>query len=335
MQIPPTCRPPVNRQTGVKTLPFPKPRLWVVINNLTIFLQIEKINLRREDTFQISGLLTTDISEENQLLARVALDGRFHIRMLNRLSGEVCNTIASECDHTPACLIAHPTKAGFVFEGCSECQVIRSYEIQTAECKLVHTGSRPTRMCHGPNSSILVQCRDFPAFESSHTGLSEFKWEDEQQELRSDKSVYRKGRLIQMCYTEKFDILVVMCENRKVEAVKLGNNSPVWKLPGVVDGHMIKPDAINSDKKGNVYIGDGLNNRILKISSLTGNVLNIFLLEEEEEEEEQQQQQQQQEEEEEEENQNGLRSLFLTDTEPNLTVVRGDRLRTYNIPKLD
>ena len=211
--------------------------------------------------------------------------------------------------------------------------MIRSYEIQTAKCKLVHTGSRPIRMCHGPTSSILVQCRDFPTFESSRTGLSEFRWEDEQQELRSDKSVYLKGRLIQMCYTEKFDILVVMCENRKVEAVKLGNNSPIWKLPGVVDGHMIKPGAINSDKKGNVYIGDGLNNRILKISSLTGNVLNIFLLEEEEEEE--QQQQQQQEEEEEEENQNGLRSLFLSDTEPNLTVVRGDRLRTYNIPKLD
>ena len=310
MQIPPGCRPPVNKQTGVKTLPCPKPRLWVVINNLTIFLQIEKINLCQEDTFQISGLLTTDISEENQLLARVALDGRFHIRVLNRLTGQVSNTIASECNHTSACLIAHPTDARFVLEGCSKCQVIRSYDVQTGECKVVHTGSRPIRMCHGPTGSILVQCHKFPIFESSRTGLSEFKWEEEHGELHSDKSVYLECRPCQMCYAERFDILAVVCEKRKVEAVRLVNNSPVWKLPGVVDGHTIKPHAINSDKKGNIYIGDATNNRILKIHSLTGDIVSILLLEEE--------------------SKDPMRSLFWSDTEPNLTVVHTDTVCTYN-----
>ena len=87
----------------------------------------------------------------NQLLVRMALDGRFNIRVLNKLSGEVSNTIASECDHTYACLTAHPTNHSFVLEGCSECQVIRSYDVQAGECKVVHTGSRPIKMCHGPH----------------------------------------------------------------------------------------------------------------------------------------------------------------------------------------
>ena len=97
---------------------------------------------------------------------------------------------------------------------------------------------------------FLVQCRNFPVFESSRTGLSEFKWEKEQQELHSDKSVYLPGRPIQACYTERFDILAVMYENKEVEAVKFGNNSPIWKLPKEVGGHVIKPDAITSDKEG-------------------------------------------------------------------------------------
>ena len=77
-----------------------------------------------------------------------------------------------------------------------------------------------------PTGSILVQCYKFPVFESSRTGLSEFKWEEEHGELHSDKSVYLECRPHQICYAERFDILAVVCEKRKVEAVRLGNNSP-------------------------------------------------------------------------------------------------------------
>ena len=73
---------------------------------------------------------------------------------------------------------------------------------------------------------------------------------------------------------------------------------------------MIKPDAINSDRKGNVYIGEGANNRILKINSLTGDIVSILLLEEE--------------------RKDPMHSLFWSDTQPNLTVVHADTVRTYN-----
>ena len=210
-----------------------------MLHCVTFFRQIGKIKLCHEETFQILGLLTMGINAKNQLLARVAMDGRFHLRVMNRYGGQMSSDILSKCDHPSACIATHPTKAGLVFEGCYLCEVIRCYDIHTTGCKIVHTGSRPMRMCRGPPGSILVQCRNFPVFESSRTGLSEFKWDEEQQELHSDKSVYLQGRPIQACYTERFDILAVMYENGEVEAVKFGNNSQIWKLPKEVGGHVI------------------------------------------------------------------------------------------------
>ena len=126
-----------------------------------------------------------------------------------------------------------------------------------------------------------------------------------------------------MCYSELFDMLVVvMYEDKEINAVKLVSEAAklklsdsIWQLSGVVDDLVIKPTALTSDKKGNIYVGDGVNSRVLKINSLTGEVLSVLLLEEQ--------------------NLELIRSLFWSDTEPNLTVVRGNRFSTYNIPKLD
>ena len=63
--------------------------------------------------------------------------------------------------------------------------------------------------------------------------------------------------------------------------MKFGSDNAIWKLSGVVDGHMIKMNSMTSDKKGNIYTGDRANSRILKINSLTGDIVSILLLEEE------------------------------------------------------
>ena len=125
-----------------------------------------------------------------------------------------------------------------------------------------------------------------------------------------------------MCYSELSDIFVVKYTDEEIKAVKLESeattlkvSAPKWKLSGVVDGLAMKPDALTSDTRGNVYVGDGVNIRILKINSLTGDIVSILLLEED--------------------SKTPIDSLFWSDTEPNLTVVRGNRFSTYNIPKLD
>ena len=66
---------------------------------------------------------------------------------------------------------------------------------------------------------------------------------------------------------------------------------------------------------GNIYVSDGANNIILKINGSNGDVMIILLLEEG--------------------NKDPLRYLFWSDIEPNLTVVHGDKISNYCIPRPD
>ena len=103
-----------------------------------------------------------------------------------------------------------------------------------------------------------------------------------------------------MCYAECFDILVILNEDKEIEAMKFGRDYPVKKLSGTVGGHVIKPDALTSDAEGNVYISDKANDRILKINGLTGKVLKIIKLEGKKKK---------------------ICCLLWSDTEPNLTLI--------------
>ena len=94
--------------------------------------------------------------------------------------------------------------------------------------------------------------------------------------------------------------------------MKLESKVFIWRLSGKVDSLAMKPNAMTSDQKGNVFVGDETNNRILKINSMTGEVMSILLLEEK----------------------NAICSLLWSDTEPNLIVIRGDGISFYNIPTL-
>ena len=284
-------------------------------------LQAQKINLICEGTFEIAGLVEVDVNDKDQILARTRMDNRNIIKVMNRLSGEVSSAFPSECDHWfISRLAAHPTEASFVLECCSECCVIRNYNIHSGQCSIVYKGTASNRICHGPTGSILASGRG-NIFGPEYLGLSILKWDKEHRELRIDKSVGLRDWLIQMCYSELCDMFVGLFEFSRIKGVNLKSetdtlklSAPIWKLSRAVDGCVIKPDALTSDKRGNVFVGDGVNNRILKINSFTGTVQSIFHLEEGNKEE--------------------IRDLFWSDTEPNLIVVRGNKISTYCIPKV-
>ena len=271
---------------------------------------------------QVPGLKTATVNKRGQILARVQVNDKFHIQLLDRFGREVISDIHSECTHLThlECLIAHPTDADYVLESCNMCEVIRNYNIWSGECKIVYRDDGLIlRMCHGPNDSILVD-------QILHLCIFELKWEKELQELRNKGCVCRSRYLTQLnpptvtksfevfCCVEEFNMLVIINMNEEIEAMRLRSESPIWKLSEVVSGHLIKPDAMTADAEGNVYISDGANNTILKINGLTGDIMHIVLLEEE--------------------NKDPKRCLFWSDTELNLTTMHGDRITNYNISKL-
>ena len=280
-------------------------------------MQTQKIHLVCKGSFEVAGPVEADAKDKDQILVRIVLDNKFYIRVMDRLSGEVSTEFPSKCNHSSiTSLIAHPTDAGFVLESCWTCAVIRNYNIHTGHCSIVYKGDTSDRICHGPIGSILV-C-SHPIFRRDW-GLSIMQWDKEHQILQTDKSVNLKCILWRMCYSELFDTLVFIYHSRKVEAVKLESeadtsklSAPIWKISGVVDGLAMNPTALTSDNRGNVFVGDGANNRILKVNSLTGDIVGLLLLEE---------------------NNQEIRYLFWSGSI--LTVVRGDRFSTYNIPKLD
>ena len=291
-----------------------------ITNKLWVLLQIQKI-IRCKGTLKIAGLIAADVNDKGQLLARTFGNRSFYIRVMNRFSGKVSSDFPSKCEHTAACLISHPTDAGFVLEGCLDCEVIRNYNIHTGECSIVYRDYIPHTICHGPIGSILACSRPI-VFGPTYSGLSIMKWDKEHRELRTDKSVNLEDNLFQMCYSELCDVLVGVFKYNEIKAMKLKSEATtlrlfaaIWKLPTVVDDSMISPESINSDKKGNIYVGDGVNNRILKINSFTGDIVSILLLEDE--------------------SKDPIRTVFWSDTEPNLTVIRGDIVISYYILKSD
>ena len=123
--------------------------------------QIRKIRLVCKGTLQLAEHLRADVDKEGQILARTQVKGRFHIRVLNKLGREMSTPLPSECDHDRSVfLIAHPTDAGFVLESCTDCGVIRNYNIQTGQCSVVYKRYILYRIYHGPTGSILTTSSD-------------------------------------------------------------------------------------------------------------------------------------------------------------------------------
>ena len=155
--------------------------------------------------------------------------------------------IRSECMHHPnnVYLIAHPTNRDYLLESCALCKVIRNYNIRTGQCKIVfrHEQLGPLRMCHGPNDSILF-------LDMFSMRVFELNWEKDQQELCFNrlKPLTSTSRMLfqALCYVEKFNLLIFMNTYEEIEAVEFGSLSAIWKLSGVVDGHMIKPGRPDS-----------------------------------------------------------------------------------------
>ena len=142
----------------------------------------------------------------------------------------------SECDHTFACIMTHPTDASFILEGCATCGVIRNYNIDNGESNDVCTGCRPITMTPGPNGSILV-LEKFLFFSRT---LSKFMWDKERRKLSPVERMFIQSGLLQICYSKRFDMFVAISGPGEIVAVKLGCDIPIRMSFEVVIDHIWK-----------------------------------------------------------------------------------------------
>ena len=254
-----------------------------------------------------------DVTDNDLLLVRVVESTNYWIHIISRQTGELINKFPSMCDHHNVYVSKNPQKQGYAFEYCSTCEEM--YVQNTGERFSVHKGSKIGRMCHGPAGSLLVVETD-----GRLSKLTLNKTQDRAQSVFVQNIAKRPGKriLLRLCYAECHDIFMYTMKDKRegddyeIIAVRLGSDTIVWRLSGPVDGHIIKPDSMTCDLNGNVYINDQGNNRILKINSLTGEILSILLLEEDAK---------------------WIRSIRWSNTEPNLTLSTKNKISTYFVPK--
>ena len=221
---------------------------------------------------------------DDLLLVRALEKTKYTIQIINRITEDLINKFPSICDHSYTRVCRHPQNQDYAYESCPMCEYICAYNIISRERFPVHKGSKIVRMCDGPDGSLLVMNTDWELFK--------LYWDKNQQETQS---VFIQGvatipgkhdLLFRYCYIEFHGIFMYTVKDVKDDyeliAMKLGSNIILWRLYGPVNGRVIKPESVECDTDGNAYVNDQGNSRILKINSLTGEVLSILLFEEEE-----------------------------------------------------
>ena len=246
-------------------------------------------------------------------------DTLYSIRVLHRQTGDLVNNISSMCNHESVRVNKHPRHADYVLECCPTCRVVRAYNIKTSDYFFMYSCSTFTatfaRMFDGPAKSLFVVDSDCTLFK--------LVWDKDQSPEEEPKSVSAAAillgttkELLSLCYIEHHDLLLCTVKGGKiiyeysVVALTLESGTIIWKMCGEVEGQVIKPFAITCDPEGNAYVSDRNSNRILKIDSLTGEVMSILLVEEEEEQ---------------------IRSMCWSNTKPNLTLRTKSQISTYSI----
>ena len=254
-----------------------------------------------------------DVTGNDLLLVRMEEEAKYWIRIINRLTGHLTNEFPSMCNHICNHLSKYAQDKDYVFESCSTCQEIYVHNINSGESFSFHKGSKIVRMCDGPAGSLLVL--------KQGGELHRLDWDKTQHRaklvfVQNIPNMSGKSRL-RLCYVECHDICMYTLKDKEedksyeVIAVRLGSETIVWRLSGLVDGCVIKPECMTCDPVGNAYVSDRGNNRILKINSSTGVTLSIIVLKEKA----------------------MIWSMRWSNMEPNLTLKTKNGISTYFVPK--
>ena len=214
---------------------------WFFILFCNSILQIKKIKLIRGKTFLVFESTSIDVTDNDLLLVRMEEEAKYWIRIINRLFGDLTNEFPSMCNHICNHLSKYAQDKDYVFESCSTCQEIYAHNINSGESFSVHKGAKIVRMCDGPAGSLLVL--------KQGGELHRLDWDKAQHRaklvfVQIIPNMSGKSRL-RLCYVECHDICMYTLKDKEedkgyeVIAVRLGSETIVWRLSGLVDGCVI------------------------------------------------------------------------------------------------
>ena len=146
--------------------------------------------------------------------------GEKPIRVIHEETGSVLQEWNS-CHVLRHLMVLQIKEKEYLLQGCTYCQVIRGYESPEASSnyKIFKKDIAPDAICKGPNGTVLI-------FENS--SIKQFSFSDGYFHL-ADKFSFKLGNIRNMCYCEKYGIVIVLHEDRKsLTGVMLATGEVVW-----------------------------------------------------------------------------------------------------------
>ncbi len=232
------------------------------------------------------------------------MDGKKYIKIYNT-HGELVESYPSphSCQHLTTArglkqienmIVVNVNGNECYFISCSFCGIFLFQPKTGTTCKVWETDReskiQPTSLCAGPDNTLVSPSRykpvqillvfqitkDFTLMLKDQIEFSEYEKSRYRSFVHCDTVytlVHYPGGLVIMAFAEKDNPMYSM------SAICLRDKKIVWKLPMEVAGMICDPRDVTSDQKGRIFVGDGLNRRVIILHALDGQVLQVVNLE--------------------------------------------------------
>ena len=195
--------------------------------------------------------------------------GKRRIGLYDRRTGSVVKEIGTRCDHYSS-ICEFPMDPNYVIEACSQCNQITMYNINDGEIKTVINVCKPSGVCTGMADSVLVINED--------GCVSKFEYNKDKEKLSLKSTILTNvKRVRQICYIEQDDVLIIISEGQYIiSALNLSNSSTLWQAPQEIE---VIPELVCCSDDGKIYACHIDHERLLVMDCMTGELLQILLLE--------------------------------------------------------
>ncbi len=164
----------------------------------------------------------------------------------------------------------------YIAMSCALCKSITLYNLRDATTTSAYrdpTSGKPApgRMCKGPPGTLLavdIDTNELAVFDCSSTTF----------ELKDTIAIVGLHPIyISFAETSHMGGLVVASNRTQsiISATSFAEKQQIWRLQGAVLGRMIEPGGMCSNSRGQLYIADSINKRILLLDGGTGYVLQV------------------------------------------------------------